>query len=55
MVVQDDCYPDAHHLAEGGWLERRFVEPDGELAWFWTQQAETALDLSALTTGQSMN
>jgi hypothetical protein len=31
-------------------LERRFVgeSEDRELAWFWTPQAETALDMSPL-------
>ncbi len=47
MVVADDTYPAAHALAEHGWLERR-VEPDGELSWWWTAQAEVALDTHAL-------
>jgi hypothetical protein len=47
IVIENHAYPDAHDLAEMGWLERRFL-PDGELAWFWTQQAETALDTGAL-------
>jgi hypothetical protein len=24
VVITDDAYPDAHRLAEAGWLERRF-------------------------------
>jgi hypothetical protein len=47
QVVTDEAIPDAHELAEQGWLERRF-EADGELSWWWTPQAETALDLSGL-------
>jgi hypothetical protein len=47
QVLEPWAYPDAHDLAEQGWLERRF-EPDGELSWWWTREAETALDLSAL-------
>ena len=47
QVLEDHAYPDAHKLAEAGWLERRF-EPDGEISWWWTRQAETALDTSAL-------
>jgi hypothetical protein len=43
----------AHELAEVGWLERRFVGDD--LAWFWTQAAETALDLHSLTADFSPN
>jgi hypothetical protein len=31
-----------------GWLERRFVTEPGELSWWWTSAAETALNLSAL-------
>lgn len=49
MVLRDECYPDADQLAEAGWLERRF-EPDGELSWWWTPAAETALNVSNLTT-----
>jgi hypothetical protein len=47
LVIEDWAYPDAHELAEQGWLERRF-EPDGEMSWWWTPAAETALDISAL-------
>ena len=54
QVVTDEAIPDAHELAEQGWLERRF-EPDGEMSWWWTSQAETALELGALTTGPSPN
>lgn len=47
MVITDDAYPDAHELAERGWLERRF-QPDGELAWFWSPAGDQALELSSL-------
>jgi hypothetical protein len=47
IVITDGAYPDAHELAEHGWLERRF-EPDGEMSWWWTPAAETALDLNGL-------
>jgi hypothetical protein len=47
IVIENDAYPDAHELAEHGWLERRFM-PDGEMAWFWTPAAETALDMNQL-------
>jgi hypothetical protein len=47
IVITTDAYPDAHELAEHGWLERRF-EPDGEMSWWWTLTAETALDLNRL-------
>ena len=41
------AYPDAVELAEAGWLERR-SEDDGPSSWWWTAEAEAALDLSAL-------
>ena len=41
-------YPDAVELAEAGWLERR-SEDDGPSTWWWTPEAEAALDLNALT------
>lgn len=47
QVIADHAYPDAHELAEHGWLERRF-EPDGEMSWWWTRTAEAALDTHAL-------
>ena len=47
QVLEAWAYPHAHELAEAGWLERRF-EPDGEMSWWWTPQAETALDINAL-------
>jgi hypothetical protein len=46
QVLEDDAIPDAHELAEQGWLERRIL--GDELAWFWTPAAETALDIGAL-------
>jgi hypothetical protein len=34
--------------SEAGWLERRTVDANGDTAWFWTAEAEMALDMSAL-------
>jgi hypothetical protein len=48
IVLEHDAYPDPHDLAEHGWLERRFEDTTGELCWFWTRQAETALDMNNL-------
>lgn len=48
MVVEDDAFLDAHRLAEGGWLERRF-ESNGDMSWWWTREGETALALGNLT------
>jgi hypothetical protein len=53
QVLEPEYFPDAHDLAERGWLRREFVpHPEHhdkrELAWFWTDQAETALDTNAL-------
>jgi hypothetical protein len=42
QVLEGWAYPDAHELAEQGWLERRFV--GDELAWFLTAQGDVALD-----------
>jgi hypothetical protein len=48
QVLEDWAEPDAQQLADAGWLERRTVDTNGDTAWFWTQQAETALDMKAL-------
>jgi hypothetical protein len=48
QVLEDWAEPDAEELCEAGWLERRTVDANGDTAWFWTQGAETALDLNAL-------
>jgi hypothetical protein len=50
-VVLDDpgLYPAAHELAEQGWLKRPFVTDDAALSWWWSQRADLALALSALT------
>ena len=47
QVLTPGAYPDAIELAEAGWLERR-GEDDGPSTWWWTPQAEAALDLNAL-------
>jgi hypothetical protein len=49
QVLEDWAEPDAQALSEAGWLERRTVEATGDIAWFWTRQAEMALDVNALT------
>jgi hypothetical protein len=51
MVITNDAYPDAHRLAEAGWLTRQFVGPDREMAWFWSREAEAALDMTQLMQG----
>jgi hypothetical protein len=48
QVVEDWAEPDAQQLADAGWLERRTVDANGDTAWFWTLQAEGALDMNAL-------
>ena len=48
QVLEDWAEPDAQQLADAGWLERRTVDATGDTCWFWTQQAETALDMNAL-------
>jgi hypothetical protein len=47
-VLEDWAEPDAQELADAGWLERR-TEDDGPSTWWWTPEAEAALDMNALT------
>jgi hypothetical protein len=47
QVLEDWAEPDAQQLRDAGWLEQR-TEPDGPSSWWWTPEAETALDLNAL-------
>jgi hypothetical protein len=49
QVAEDWAEPDAQQLADAGWLERRTVDATGDTCWFWTRQAETALDMNAPT------
>ena len=48
QVLEAWAEPDAERLCEAGWLEPRTVEANGDTAWFWTRQAEGALDMNAL-------
>jgi hypothetical protein len=49
QVVEDWAEPDAERLCEAGWLERRrTVDANGDTCWFWTREAEPALDMNAL-------
>ena len=48
QVLEEWAEPDAERLCEAGWLERRTLDANGDTAWFWTRQAETALDMKAL-------
>jgi hypothetical protein len=48
QVVEDWAEPDAERLCDAGWLERRTVDANGDIAWFWTAEAEAALDMSSL-------
>ena len=40
-------YPEAVKLADAGWLEPPYVDANGDRSWFWTPQAEAALDPNA--------
>jgi hypothetical protein len=46
QVLENWAIPDAHRLWEAGWLDRRLE--DGELSWWWTAEAELALNLDSL-------
>ena len=48
QVVADWAEPDAQRLSDAGWLEQRTVDATGDVCWFWTREAELALDVSAL-------
>ena len=47
QVLEDWAQPDAEQLCDAGWLERRTVDATGDTCWFWTREAETALDIQA--------
>ena len=48
-MLEDWAEPDADQLCEVGWLERRTVNDTDDVAYFWTREAETALDMNAHT------
>ena len=48
QVLEDWAEQEAQELADAGWLERRTVDATGDTCWFWTAQAESALDMNAL-------
>jgi hypothetical protein len=48
QVVEDWALPDAQELSDAGWLEQRTVDATGAVCWFWTAEAEGALDMNAL-------
>jgi hypothetical protein len=47
-VLADWAEPDAQQLCDAGWLERRTVDATGDVCWFWTREAEMALDMNGL-------
>lgn len=49
IAITDKATPDAEDLLERGWLERR-TEPSGDVSWWWTPAAESALDINAMLT-----
>ena len=44
----DWALADAERLRAAGWLEARTVNDTDDVAFFWTREAETALDMNAL-------
>jgi len=52
QVVEPWAPPEAVRLSEAGWLERKMLD-NGDAFWFWTAEAETALDMNALTQSAS--
>jgi hypothetical protein len=53
QVVEDWAEPDAQQLADAGWLERRTVDANGDTCWFWTREAEGALDVKPRRVGKT--
>jgi hypothetical protein len=49
FVPVEEAVSELEQLVEATWL-RTEEQENGDLSFFWTQQAETALDLSDLTT-----
>ena len=49
QVLAPEKDPEAVKLADGGWLEGRYVDATGDWSWHWTGEAEHALDTNALT------
>jgi hypothetical protein len=49
LVPIEDVVPECDELVDNGWLRTEEKE-NGDVAYFWTVQAETALDLRNLTT-----
>jgi hypothetical protein len=49
FVPVEEVVPELEQLVEATWL-RTEEQDNGDLSFYWTQQAETALDLSNLTT-----
>jgi hypothetical protein len=47
-VVEDWAMADAERLRDAGWLEARTVTDTDHVAFFWTREAETALEMNAL-------
>jgi hypothetical protein len=48
FAIEDVYLPEAHRLAEAGWLERRLNDQD--VVFMWSEQAEGALQLSHVMT-----
>jgi hypothetical protein len=48
QVLEWWAFPAADQLRRAGWLEAR-TEDNGDTSWWWTRQAELALDIDALT------
>jgi hypothetical protein len=49
FVPTDEASESCERLADAGWLERRRVTANGESAFRWSAEAETALDLAEIT------
>jgi hypothetical protein len=48
FVPVEEAVSDCEELVDASWL-RTETEENGDVSYYWTQQAETALDLNNLT------
>jgi hypothetical protein len=47
FVPKPELLPECERLREQGWLERRMLD-NGDASYWWTREAEMALDLNAV-------
>jgi hypothetical protein len=51
FVPKPEMLPECERLREAGWLERRMLD-NGDASYWWTREAETALDMGGHAAGE---